>query len=98
MRPMIYDTPPVDKDVLCIVQKIWRTRKIPGDWAATFVVILQKSDVLDDPIEFLVKNNFIKRTIQKGFPFGVSGCVGHIFSLLEALHDAKENQRTIVCT
>lgn len=46
--------------------------------------------------KFLVKNNYIKTAIQKGFLFGVPGCVEHAFSLWEALREAKDEQRAIV--
>ena len=46
--------------------------------------------------KFMVKNNFIKTTIQKGFLFGVPGCVEHAFSLWEALREAKDEARAIV--
>ena len=45
---------------------------------------------------FLIENDFIKRTTQKGFLFGVAGCVEHSFTLFEALRDAKDKQRQIV--
>jgi hypothetical protein len=46
--------------------------------------------------KFLVKNKFIKTTIQKGFLAGVPGCVEHVFSLWEALREAKDEHRAIV--
>lgn len=46
--------------------------------------------------KFMVKNNYIKTIIQKGFLFGVPGCVEHSFSLWEALREAKDEQRAIV--
>ena len=45
---------------------------------------------------FLVKNNYIRTTIQKGFLTGVPGYVEHVFSLWEALREAKEEKRAIV--
>ena len=46
--------------------------------------------------KFLVKNNFIRTCIQKGFLAGVPGCVEHVFSLWEALREAKDEARAIV--
>jgi len=46
--------------------------------------------------KFLVKNKYIKTTIQKGFLAGVPGCVEHVFSLWEALREAKDEHRAIV--
>ena len=45
---------------------------------------------------FFVKNDFIRRTVQKGFLSGVAGCVEHSFTLFEALREAKDEQRQIV--
>ena len=42
-----------------------------------------------------MKNKFISN-IQKGFLFGVPGCIEHSFSLWEALRDAKDGKRAIV--
>ena len=44
----------------------------------------------------MVKNNYIKIIIQKGFLFGVPGCVEHSFSLWEAIREAKDEPRVIV--
>ena len=41
-------------------------------------------------------NNYIRRESQKGFLFGLPGCLEHSFTLFEALRDAKENQRQII--
>jgi hypothetical protein len=46
--------------------------------------------------KFLVKNKYIKTSIQKGFLAGVPGCVEHVFSLWEALREAKDEHRAIV--
>jgi hypothetical protein len=46
--------------------------------------------------KYLVKNNYIRLSIQKGFLFGVPGCVEHSFSLCEALREAKDEARAIV--
>lgn len=47
---------------------------------------------------FLVKNDYIPRSIQKGFLSGMPGCVEHSFALMEALRDATEGKRQIVIT
>jgi hypothetical protein len=53
--------------------------------------------IISDRLQtFKVANNFIKRSIQKGFLSGVSGCVDHTFALWEALRDAKQEKRSIV--
>ena len=41
---------------------------------------------------------FMLRNSQKGFLVGMSGCIEHIFALLEAIRDAKESHRQIVIT
>lgn len=46
--------------------------------------------------KYMVKNRFIKSNIQKGFLFGVPGCVEHAFTLVEALRNAKMEKRAIV--
>ena len=46
----------------------------------------------------MVRNNYFKRPIQKGFLRGVSGCCEHIASLRAALKDAKKSYRQIVVT
>lgn len=103
---------------ICV--QVYKTNKVPKDWAAAFVVLLQKADCLDDPSEFrpiaitntagklffsiissrlqayLVKNNFIKSQSQKGFLFGVPGCIEHSFALVEALRRVRAEQRAIV--
>ena len=53
------------------------------------------SDRLQD---FLVKNGYIKREVQKGFLAGVAGCVEHGFALWEAMRDAKEHKKAFVTT
>ena len=53
--------------------------------------------VISDRLQiFLVKNLYIPRKIQKGFLSGIAGCVEHSFMLLEAMKEAKEDQRQIV--
>ena len=47
---------------------------------------------------YMIKNGFIARNIQKGFLFGISGCIEHTFALFEALRDAKQSYRQIVIT
>ena len=47
---------------------------------------------------YMIKNCFISRNIQKGFLFGISGCIEHTFALFEALRDAKQRYRQIVIT
>ena len=103
-----------------IIKKIWISKDIPNDWGQAFIVLLSKSDILDNPSEFrpiaitntvgkiffsvisdrlqrfLVMNNYIRRESQKGFLFGLPGCLEHSFTLFEALRDAKENQRQII--
>jgi hypothetical protein len=98
--------------------KIWKSRKVPQEWATAFIILLSKSNILDDPSEFrpialtncygdflfdtvknlqsfLVSNNYIDRSVQKGFLSGVSGCLEYPFALWEALKEAKEEQRQI---
>ena len=103
-----------------IIKKIWISKDIPNDWGQAFIVLLSKSDILDNPSEFrpiaitntvgkiffsvisdrlqrfLVMNNYIRCESQKGFLFGLPGCLEHSFTLFEALRDAKENQRQII--
>ena len=55
------------------------------------------SIIADRLQDFMIENNFIKKTIQKGFLSGVSGCIEHPFALYEALRDAFANHRSI-CT
>jgi hypothetical protein len=103
-----------------IMKRIWKSQNVPDDWAAAYIILLSKSDVLDDPSEFrpiaitatvgkiffsvisdrlqkfMVKNNYILSTVQKGFLFGVPGCIEHAFALFEALRDAKKAGRQII--
>ena len=103
-----------------VVKKIWETKVVPADWAQAYVVLLSKSEVLDDPSEFrpiaitntvgkiffsvisnrlqkyLVANNYIDRVTQKGFLFGLPGCLEHSFTLYEALRNAKDKKRQMV--
>ena len=44
----------------------------------------------------MVKNNYIRTQPQKGFLFGVPGCIEHSFALVEALRKVKAEQRSIV--
>ena len=48
-----------------IVKKIWSSKSVPNDWAQAFVVLLSKSDILDDPSEFR--------------PIAITNTVGKIF-------------------
>ena len=48
-----------------VVRNIWTTEVIPKDWITAFVVLLSKSDVLDDPSEFR--------------PIAITNTVGEIF-------------------
>ena len=48
-----------------IVKRIWVTKDIPEDWAQAFVVLLSKSDILNDPSEFR--------------PIAITNTVGKIF-------------------
>jgi hypothetical protein len=53
--------------------------------------------VISDRLQtFMVKNNYISRSVQKGFLSGIAGCLEHSFTLFEALREAKEEQRQIV--
>jgi len=53
--------------------------------------------ILADRIQdFMVKNLYIPRKIQKGFLSGVAGCVEHSYMLFEALRDAKLQRTQIV--
>ena len=54
------------------------------------------SVVADRIQSYMLKNGFISREIQKGFLIGMSGCLEHTFTLLEALKDAKEHHRQII--
>jgi hypothetical protein len=47
---------------------------------------------------FMVRNNYISKSVQKGFLTGVSGCLEHSFALMEALKEAKSSHRQIVVT
>ena len=53
------------------------------------------SIVADRLQDFMINNDYIKRSIQKGFLSGVAGCIEHPFTLYEALRDAFENTRSI---
>ena len=44
---------------------------------------------------FMVKNAYIDRSVQKGFLKGVAGCVEHTFSLQELIRDAYEHRKQI---
>ena len=44
----------------------------------------------------MIQNHYITRDLQKGFLFGVPGCLEHSFTLMEALTEAKECHRQIV--
>ena len=46
---------------------------------------------------FFIKNQYIPREVQKGFLPEMAGCIEHSFMLYEALREAKEEQRQIVC-
>ena len=37
----------------------------------------------------MMQNNYFKREVQKGFLFGVAGCLEHSFALWEALKNAN---------
>jgi hypothetical protein len=82
--------PAILKALHRICVHVYKTKKVPEDWAAAFVVLLQKSEVLSQPEEFrpieitntagkiffsiisdrlqkfMVKNNYIKTSTQKG--------------------------------
>ena len=99
---------------------IYKSKSVPRDWAAAYVVLLQKSEALDVPEEFrpiaitntagklffsiisdrlqkfMVRNNYIKSNLQKGFLFGVPGCIEHSFALVEALRRVRADKRAIV--
>jgi hypothetical protein len=99
---------------------VYKSKSVPKDWAAAYVVLLQKSESLDNPEEFrpiaitntagklffsiisdrlqefMVKNKYIKTAVQKGFLFGVPGCVEHSFALVEALRRVRADKRAIV--
>lgn len=100
--------------------RIWNSREVPSDWGEAFIILLAKSEKLDDvskfrpialtctvgkiflsPIadriqSFMIKNEYIDRSIQKGFLSGIAGCLEHNFALYEALREAKEHTRQIV--
>ena len=49
-------------------------------------------------LKYLVSNNYLKTSIQKGFLPRISGCVEHTQALMEALQDAKRRKKEInVC-
>jgi hypothetical protein len=99
---------------------VYKSRDIPEDWAAAYVVLLQKSEDLSRPDEFrpiaitntigkiffsfisarlqryMVKNKYINTSTQKGFLFGVPGCIEHSFALFEALRKCKTGKRALV--
>jgi len=53
--------------------------------------------VISDRLQFfMIQNHYITRDLQKGFLFGVPGCLEHSFTLMEALREAKECHRQIV--
>ena len=53
--------------------------------------------IISDRLQnFLVKNSYIPRKVQKGFLSGIAGCVEHTFMLFEAMKEAKSEQRQIV--
>lgn len=62
----------------------------PGDGKIFMSVV---SDRLQG---FMVKNNYIRREVQKGFLSGMPGCVEHSFTLFESLRDAKLAKKQIV--
>lgn len=112
--------PSILKALHRICVHVYKTKKVPKDWAAAFVVLLQKSDSLDNPEEFrpiaitntagklffsiisdrlqkfMVNNKYIKTSSQKGFLFGVPGCIEHSFALVEALRKVRAEKRAIV--
>ena len=47
---------------------------------------------------FMTSNDYISRTVQKGFLTGVAGCIEHTFTLMEALKEANAQTRHIVIT
>ena len=53
------------------------------------------SDRLQD---YIVANGYIDRKIQKGFLYGLPGCLEHSFAVYEALQEAKKHKRQIVFT
>ena len=85
---------------IVLLQKVKGVTNIPSEFRPIAITnTLGKiffSIVSDRLQRFLVKNNFIQTTIQKGFLAGVPGCVEHVFSLWEALREAKEHKRAIV--
>ena len=46
--------------------------------------------------DFMVKNQYIDRSVQKGFLQGMAGCVEHTFSLHHLLKDAFQHHRQII--
>ena len=53
--------------------------------------------VISDRLQkFMLKNNYIRSLVQKGFLSGIPGCLEHAFTLYEALRDAKIHQKQIV--
>lgn len=53
--------------------------------------------VISDRLQnYIVTNGYIDRKIQKGFLYGLPGCLEHSFALFEALREAKLHHRQIV--
>ena len=112
--------PSILKSLHRICVHVYKSKKVPKDWAAAFVVLLQKSDSLHIPEEFrpiaitntagklffsiisdrlqkfMVKNKYIKTSSQKGFLFGVPGCIEHSFALAEAMRRVRAEKRAMV--
>ena len=49
----------------------------------------------DRMMDHMVENNYIDRSVQKGFLRKTPGCVEHTQALMEELHDAKSSRRQI---
>ena len=108
------------KFVVRLGRKIWKKKEIPLDWARAYIILLAKSQDLENISEFrpiaitstagkiffsvisdrlqffMIQNSYISRDIQKGFLFGVPGCLEHSFTHMEALKEAKELNHQIV--
>jgi hypothetical protein len=55
------------------------------------------SVVKDRMQTFMVKNNFIRSVVQKGFMDGIPGSIEHSFTLFETLRNASGSQKQICC-
>ena len=48
----LQEVPSVVRTLYRICKQVYKSKQIPEDWATAFVVLLQKSEILDKPEEF----------------------------------------------